>query len=259
MLNGYTSRSRFLERRFAPQDSCSSGHYSSVSYSNDPSQSYPSEKRKAQNIISRKHRAIVPRSFPAGMYPIGMRFRTVPRLTMLRCQFFSIVPGMIEITVILMRLAAPPTFDFVSGTCANRISFHPLILVACLVSVTGMSIRLWCYRTLGKLFTSELALLSKHKLVTSGPYAIVRHPAYTGGILAMGGASLANAASGSWARECGFVFSGWGVAWSLLFLVPSSVMVERCAREDDVLHTAFGEEWEAWSRKVRWRLVPWIY
>ena len=51
-----------------------------------------------------------------------------------------------------------------------------------MASVGGL-IRYKCYRTLGSMFTFEMSIRKDHILVTSGPYAIVRHPSYTGIIL----------------------------------------------------------------------------
>ncbi|KAG2126910.1 hypothetical protein DEU56DRAFT_959007, partial [Suillus clintonianus] len=44
-------------------------------------------------------------------------------------------------------------------------------------------IRLWCFRTLGRFFTFELGVRKGHKLVTTGPYAVVRHQSYAGAAL----------------------------------------------------------------------------
>lgn len=41
-------------------------------------------------------------------------------------------------------------------------------------------VRLASYHSLGQLFTFELSIQDKHKLVTSGPYNIVRHPRSVG-------------------------------------------------------------------------------
>ncbi|KAH7885617.1 hypothetical protein F5I97DRAFT_1810308 [Phlebopus sp. FC_14] len=168
------------------------------------------------------------------------------------------VPGIIEMIAIAMQFVSPDD-SFASATCVHHISFHPMVLVACLVTLVGAGIRLWCYHALGRLFTFQLALLPHHKLITTGPYAIVRHPAYTGGILVLGGVTLANATKGSWAYECGLVYGVGGVTWAVLSSVACTIMIERCAREDGVLRQAFSEEWEAWSRRVTWRLVPWVY
>jgi len=40
-----------------------------------------------------------------------------------------------------------------------------------------------CYRTLGRHFTFQLSIKRNHTLVKDGPYAVVRHPGYTGYLL----------------------------------------------------------------------------
>lgn len=158
-----------------------------------------------------------------------------------------------------IRLAAPPVYDIVSGTCAEQISFDILAPVGLLLSLCGMGIRLWCYQALGPCFTFELALLPNHKLVTTGPYTYVRHPSYTGGILALVGMSIVNMSKGSWAYECGFALSWWGIGWGMLVMISMIILIERCPREDRFLREVFKEEWDAWRERVRWRMIPWVY
>lgn len=42
-----------------------------------------------------------------------------------------------------------------------------------------MVLRFWSMRTLGAHFTRTLCLREGQQIVTSGPYALVRHPGYT--------------------------------------------------------------------------------
>jgi protein-S-isoprenylcysteine O-methyltransferase Ste14 len=44
---------------------------------------------------------------------------------------------------------------------------------------------------IGKYWSSTVALKSGHQLIRSGPYARIRHPIYTGIILAIAGTALA--------------------------------------------------------------------
>jgi len=37
------------------------------------------------------------------------------------------------------------------------------------------------------------------------------------------------------------------------------LIVERCVREDKFLREAFKEEWDGWSGRVRWRMIPGVY
>jgi protein-S-isoprenylcysteine O-methyltransferase Ste14 len=81
-----------------------------------------------------------------------------------------------------------------------------------------------------------------HKAVTSGPYAIVRHPGYVGMILLFG---ITPTFLGSW----------WG-------LIPSGLMIAifvfRTAMEDKTLHEEL-PDYRAYAEKVRYRLLPGIW
>jgi protein-S-isoprenylcysteine O-methyltransferase Ste14 len=57
--------------------------------------------------------------------------------------------------------------------------------------ITGITFRAWAVRTLGEFFTPTVQIQEEHRLVTEGPYSIVRHPSYTGAFLSIiGGAVL---------------------------------------------------------------------
>ena len=77
-----------------------------------------------------------------------------------------------------------------SGGAAERICVSRLFFVGTLMTILGGLIRYTCYRALGRMFTFEMSIRRNHKLITSGPYAIVRHPSYVGSILVIGGMML---------------------------------------------------------------------
>jgi protein-S-isoprenylcysteine O-methyltransferase Ste14 len=54
----------------------------------------------------------------------------------------------------------------------------------------GLGFAVWARVHLGKLWSSNVALKEDHQLVRSGPYGIVRHPIYTGLLLALAGTVL---------------------------------------------------------------------
>ena len=66
---------------------------------------------------------------------------------------------------------------------ADGIRPTPLFFLGIFMASVGGYIRYSCYRTLGKLFTFEMSIRDEHRLITHGPYRVVRHPAYTGVIL----------------------------------------------------------------------------
>jgi protein-S-isoprenylcysteine O-methyltransferase Ste14 len=90
-----------------------------------------------------------------------------------------------------------------------------------------------------RLYASGFIMKNK-ELATHGPYALVRHPLYTGNVLSVFGFMIA---SGNW----------WTVPVTALFFwfyYPTAIEYE-----DRKLHKIFGERWEQWSKDVP-ALVP---
>lgn len=148
-------------------------------------------------------------------------------------------------------------------TGVTSVAFTPATIVGMLLLVAGGSIRLSCYRTLGKHFTWDLTVHKDHTLITEGLYSVVRHPAYVGSIASFAGITLAMLGRGSWFAEC----IGWGTlpgmfvggAWLLFAGAISSALVQRPAKEDVVLRKEFGAQWVEYARNVPYRLVPYVY
>ncbi len=116
------------------------------------------------------------------------------------------------------------------------------------------------------MFTFDLTLLPKHKLVTNGPYAYVRHPAYAGSLLVLAGLGLADLSPGGWVAECissgrptdgvftassiaGSVAWAW-IGFAVWYAWWTAVGLRRARMEDAALRKEFGTEWEAYSRDV---------
>ena len=144
-----------------------------------------------------------------------------------------------------------------------NVRITPWWLAGCALMVCGASLRLWCYRTLGRFFTWELTVMKNHALITSGPYAIVRHPAYIGNLLLSVGALMLHFGPGSWYREC----IGWDTVWSMMFtgfwgveiLGISFMLLLRMNTEDEVLRREFGQTWDAYAKRTPYKLIPFVY
>lgn len=76
-------------------------------------------------------------------------------------------------------------------------------------------------------------LAPDHRLVTTGPFAVIRHPMYLGLMLAAVGALG--------------VYRTWSTA---LFLVQLPVLVIRARREDELLSRTLGEAWKRYAARV---------
>lgn len=119
---------------------------------------------------------------------------------------------------------------------------HPLFLLGLVLMWTGMALRLWAVRVLGRFFRITVVVQDEHRLVEEGPYRVLRHPAYSGGLLTMLGIGLA---MGNW----------------LSLLVMMSVVLlgygYRIRVEEQALLARFGETYRRYAAARR-RLIPFL-
>lgn len=54
----------------------------------------------------------------------------------------------------------------------------------------GVAFAIWARRHIGKQWSAEVAIRENHELIRTGPYARIRHPIYTGILLALFGTAL---------------------------------------------------------------------
>ncbi|KAG1856714.1 hypothetical protein F4604DRAFT_1797426 [Suillus subluteus] len=140
----------------------------------------------------------------------------------------------------------------------------PAFLVGCIAVAIGGVLRLYCISTLGKLWSFHLSVRKEHRLVTSGPYSVVRHPSYTGLLLQSAGIAVMYGSQGSWMRQSRILqvpfIKVLAVSSFFVFTTLCSwVAISRPAVEDQMLQRALGDEWENWAKKVRYRLIPGVY
>lgn len=139
----------------------------------------------------------------------------------------------------------------------GRLYLSATYIIASLCVYAGTLIRSLAMRALGRLFVPELAIKDDHKLITTGPYAIVRHPAYAGFNLQFGGLIVAELFSpGTWWTWWGVAFGGFWTAVWVFMLVAGTV---RVAKEDLVMKTEFREQWENWRKATPYALIPGVF
>ncbi|PBK86384.1 hypothetical protein ARMGADRAFT_999022 [Armillaria gallica] len=170
------------------------------------------------------------------------------------CEAALILSSQLTPTVLVHM---PTTFQ------SATMDITPSFLIGSGLAIAGAQLRLACYRTLGRLFTFEMAIRKDHELITTGPYAYVRHPAYAGLLMTMAGEAAIQCSRGSWLRECGLmemlamkVYLGI-LIFPMLLLTYSST--RRGWHEDAILKAEFGNAWTEWAKETPYRLIPFIY
>jgi protein-S-isoprenylcysteine O-methyltransferase Ste14 len=112
-----------------------------------------------------------------------------------------------------------------------------LVIVGGGIFFSSLFLYLWGMRTLGANFNAAsgfgVRLHQAHQLITSGPYAYIRHPMYLAVILAGWGGLL--------------LYRSWTMLVSAVIMLG---LFYRAAKEEDALAQAFGGEWQDYKRRV---------
>ena len=118
------------------------------------------------------------------------------------------------------------------------LAFSGLGLVA-----LGIVLFVWARRALGKSYSGHVSVKTGQALVQSGPYRLIRHPAYAGYLLMALGLSLGYASLA-------------GLASILVLLLPG--LVYRMSVEEKLLTGHFGEAYRQYMHRTK-RLIPGIW
>jgi protein-S-isoprenylcysteine O-methyltransferase Ste14 len=118
-----------------------------------------------------------------------------------------------------------------------------LRIVALALMVTGLVIRWTAILSLGRSFSTNVAIRTTQTLHTSGLYRWVRHPSYTGMLITF-------ASIGIWERN-------W-VSLALTTILPMLALQYRLHVEEQALTSAFGEQYTRYCLQTR-RIIPGIY
>lgn len=92
----------------------------------------------------------------------------------------------------------------------------------------------WTQVTLNIQWSAQLQLTKNHHLITSGPYAYIRHPLYAGMI---GGAAALGLLTANWIFVGVCLLSAAGLLW-------------RIPREERMMFEAFGDEYKAYMQRT---------
>lgn len=134
--------------------------------------------------------------------------------------------------VILSALAIPSVWTSIGAWTA----------VGLVLFLAGVCLRLTAIRTLGKFYSHRVRINDDHQIITTGPYRYIRHPAYSGMLLANLGYLI-------------FFFNYISLAVYLLLFVP--VILLRISIEERELLAGL-KGYDEFSRN-RKKLIPFLW
>ena len=111
---------------------------------------------------------------------------------------------------------------------------------ACLC-IAGLAFAVWARRHLGRNWGMPMSLKQGHELITTGPYRYVRHPIYTGMLLAILGSCIVG-----------------GRSWLIVFMVVCAFLIYSARTEERLLMQTFPHEYPEYKKKTK-ALIPFVW
>lgn len=145
-------------------------------------------------------------------------------------------------STIILGIASGFFLAFFRIGTIRAVSYYAAIAGLVLI-VVGLLVRWIAVLTLWKYFTVDVSIVNEHKLVNTGLYKFIRHPAYTGSLLSFLGVGL--------------VFSNW-LSFLVIFVPITIAFVYRINVEEKALTAFFGDQYVRYCATTK-RLIPMIY
>jgi len=105
----------------------------------------------------------------------------------------------------------------------------------------GAAFAIWARSTLGGNWSATVTVKEDHSFVQRGPYRLVRHPIYAGGLLAMLGTAVVYGEAGRFVAVV-LAFVGWWL---------------KARIEEEFMAQQFGEDYRRYQRNVK-QLIPFV-
>ena len=145
------------------------------------------------------------------------------------------------IVFILLALRLPVFRQALRNTLAYAASSSAFMgAVGVMLCALGIGLAVWARAYLGRNWGMPMSRKENPELVTSGPYAYVRHPIYTGMLIAMLGSAI-----------------GESPFWSLPLVLFGIYFVYSARREEKLMMEQFPEQYPEYMSRTK-MLVPFI-
>jgi protein-S-isoprenylcysteine O-methyltransferase Ste14 len=106
----------------------------------------------------------------------------------------------------------------------------------------GVGFAIWGRRILARNWNATVTRGEEQQLVQNGPYAVVRHPIYSGFLAAL----------------LGMLFALGEVRAAILLAGGADVLLKKMKHEEAILDAAFPDDYRRYQQRVA-RLIPWIW
>ena len=145
------------------------------------------------------------------------------------------------LAVVVISLFGTQISDKWSGMQPTAAANPILAIIGTILCGLGIALAIWARIYLGRNWGMPMSVKEEPELVTGGPYARVRHPIYTGVLLAMFGSALVA-----------------GLQWFVPVVLSAICFIYAAKREEKNMAKEFPEAYPAYKKRSK-MLIPFIF
>jgi protein-S-isoprenylcysteine O-methyltransferase Ste14 len=153
-------------------------------------------------------------------------------------RFMGIRLVLLVLAVILFRSLNSQNYSLQNRTVTNS---GPVLAIGFIAFLMGLAVAIWARVYLGKNWGMPMTQKQDPELVTSGPYQYIRHPIYSGILLAMLGCAIAVS-----------------VFWLAVFAIAGLYFVYSALEEEKLMLKQFPKVYPAYKSKTK-MLIPFVF
>lgn len=147
---------------------------------------------------------------------------------------------LILVGLILLALQIPSLNRALKNAQAQVVGNTPLGILGVVFCALGIGLAIWARVHLGRNWGLPMARKENPELVTTGPYALIRHPIYAGLLLAMLGSTIAQ-----------------NLFWVLPLVLFGAYFVYTARREEKLMIELFPKRYPAYMQRTK-MLLPFL-
>lgn len=156
--------------------------------------------------------------------------------------YWNIGIRIIIIIIVLIFLHVPILYHFALHTHSKSFYTNPLTgVIGIIIALFGFALSIWARVCLGRNWGMPMATKEKPELITSGPYKFIRHPIYTGMIVAMIGTTIVTT-----------------ILWLIPLIFVLGYFIYSSKIEEKNMLKQFPKEYKEYMKQTK-ALIPFIY
>lgn len=153
-------------------------------------------------------------------------------------QFFGVRIFIIVLAIILFRVYNMQNYSFENTRATND---ELVLTVGFIMFLSGLALAIWARIYLGKNWGMPMTQKEDPELVRSGPYSYIRHPIYTGILLAIIGSVVAG-----------------GLFWLVFLIITAPYFIYSAVIEERLMMEQFPKVYPSYKGKTK-MLIPFVF